>query len=147
MSTPPNQASLDAAAADARRVAGDAYYTGCMVDQPDAGRVTLYLAHAPEAILEELEALHPGVYAIINDAPRPYSSLLEIMDRLEIHELKALGIDVVQVGPTVDGYVQVGVLSASPLRAQARLDAIYGCGVIRVFETERWYALAGSVTP
>ena len=135
-------ALVDDAAADARRIAGDAYYTSCIVHQPDPGRVTLYLASAPQSVLEELEALHPGVYAVINDAPRSARALREIMDTLNIHELKALGIDAVQIGPTTDGYVQVGVLSPFPSRAQAKLDAMYGCGVIRVFESERWHALA-----
>jgi len=136
--------SIDAAADDARRIAGEAYYTGCIVHHPGPGRVTLYLASAPQAILEELEALHPGVYAIINDAPRSSTAVLELMDTVEIEELRAHGIKVVQVGPTPDGYVQVGILEPAFVAvAQATLDARYGCGVIRVFETEQAYFVAG----
>jgi hypothetical protein len=136
--------SIDAAADDARRIAGEAYYTGCIVHHPGPGRVTLYLASAPQAILEELEALHPGVYAIINDAPRSSTAVLELMDTVEIEELRAHGIKVVQVGPTPDGYVQVGILKPAFVAvAQATLDARYGCGVIRVFETEQAYFVAG----
>jgi hypothetical protein len=106
--------------------------------------VTLYLAHAPEDVLEELEAAHPGVYAILNDAPRSESAVLEIMDTVEIEELQAHGIKVVQVGPTPDGYVQVGILTPGFVAlAQASMDARYGCGVIRVFETEQVCFVAG----
>jgi hypothetical protein len=53
------------------------------------------------------------------------------------------GIDAVQFGPTPDGYVQVGILKpAFVAGAQATMDARYGCGVIRVFETEQAYGLA-----
>ncbi|HJU36781.1 MAG TPA: hypothetical protein VJ716_05105 [Gaiellaceae bacterium] len=102
MSTPPDdQLALDAAAEDARRIAGDAYYRGCLVHHP--GRVTLYLAHAPQAVL-----------------------------------------DFAQFGPTPDGYVQVGILSPFVAAAQARLDAVYGCGVMRAFKTERVVALGAA---
>jgi hypothetical protein len=136
--------SIDAAADDVRRIAGGAYYTGCIVHHPGPARMTLYLAHAPQAILEVLEALHPGVYVILNDAPRSSSAVLELMDTLEIEELHAHGIEVVQVGPAPDGYVQVGILKpAFVALAQATLDARYGCGMFRVFETEQAYFVAG----
>jgi hypothetical protein len=136
MSMLPDQPALDAAADDAERIAGDVYYTGCIVHHPGPGKVTLYLAHAPEDVLEKLEAAHPGVYAILNDAPRSQSAVLEIMATLDIS-----GIDAVQFGPTPDGYVQVGILSPFVALAQATMDARYGCGVIRVFETEQAYGL------
>jgi hypothetical protein len=138
MSMPHDQPALDAAADDAERIAGDVYYTGCIVHHPGPGKVTLYLAHAPEDVLEKLEAAHPGVYAILNDAPRSQSAVLEIMATLDIS-----GIDAVQFGPTPDGYVQVGILKPAFVAvAQATMDARYGCGVIRVFETEQAYGLA-----
>src|SRR6516164_1310178 len=110
MSVPRDRSELGAAADDARRIAGDAYYTGCIVHHPGPAQVTLYLANAPEAILEGLEAAHPGVYAMLNDAPRSSNAVLEIMGTVQIEELGALGIKVVQIGPTPDGYVQVGIL-------------------------------------
>jgi hypothetical protein len=129
---------LHGAVDDAQRIAGDAYFTGCIVSHPSSRRVTLYLASAPEAVLEELEALHPGVYVIINDAPRPYSAVLEILRTVALDRsaLSDLGIEAVSFGPTPDGYVLVGVLSPLVPMAQATYDSIYGCGVIRVFETE-----------
>jgi len=105
--------------------------------------VTLHLAHAPEAVIEELGALHPGVYAIINDAPRSLSAALELMATLEVDELRAGGIEIVRVGPTPDGNLQIGILGSRVNQAQATLDAGYGCGVIRVFETEQAYFTAG----
>jgi hypothetical protein len=128
---------LHGAVDDARGIAGDDYYTGCIVSHPTSRRVTLYLANAPEAVLEELEALHPRVYLIINDAPRPYSAVLEVMETVTMDRaaLRDLGIKAVHFSPTPDGYVGVGVLSLVPM-AQATYDASYGCGVVRVFETE-----------
>jgi hypothetical protein len=137
MSMSADDSALRAAAHDAERIAGDAYYAGSILRHPGPGRVTLYLAHAPEAVLEELEALHPGVYAILNAAPQSYSAVLELMPTLEIEELRAHGIEVVLVGPTRDGYLQVGILGPAVVLAQAIVDARYGCGVIRVFRTER----------
>jgi hypothetical protein len=137
VSTPLHLPNLGAAAEDAQRIAGDAYFTSCVVHHPGPDRVTLYLAHAPQEILEELEALHPGVYAIINDAPRSQSAIFEAMAALEVDELRAERIEIVQVGPTTDGYLQVGILGSLVNEAQATLDARYGCGVIRVFQTER----------
>ena len=145
MLTPPDQPFLDAAAQEARRIAGEAYYTGCIIHHPGPGRVTLYLANATAAVLEELETLHPGVYAIINDAPRSYRAVLQVMDDLDRSATNAIGIKAVQWGPTPDGYVQVGILSPFGPMAQAVSDATYGCGVIRVFETEpATFAFAGA---
>jgi hypothetical protein len=90
-------------------------YTGCIVHAPGPGRVTLYLTHAPEAVLEELEVLHPGVYAIINDAPRTERALREIRETLGLRELRASFLPALQ----------------------AELDAAFGCGVVRVVKGER----------
>jgi hypothetical protein len=85
------------------------------------------------------------VYAIINDAPRSYAAVREILDTLDIPKLRAIGIDAVLIGPTPDGCVRVGILSPFEADAQAKLDAIYGCGVIRVFKGERVYAAGGGL--
>lgn len=147
MSTPSDRPFLDAAAEDARRIAGDAYYTGCIVHHPGPGRVTLYLANAPETVLEELESLHPGTYAILNDAPRSENAVLEIVGTLTPAKLRdLLGVEVNSFGPTADGYVQVGIRGPFVAFAQATFDAIYGCGVVRVFEDERRFYAAGAAS-
>jgi hypothetical protein len=132
MATPANQPSLDAAATDARTAAGEMYYTGCKV-LSEVGSVELYLANASPQLLERLEAMHPGVYEIHNDAPRPLSAVEDIRNQIDFEELKRIGIAVVSDGPTVDGHVKVGVMSDVPT-AQTKLDAMFGPNVIRVHE-------------
>lgn len=149
MSTAPNQHFLHTAADDARRIAGDDYYTGCIVNHPGTRNVTLYLADAPKAVVEELDELHPGVYVIINDAPRSARAVLELsetLDRSVLQDLHDLGIEAVSFGPTPGGYLEVGILSPLVPMAQATFDAVYGCGVIRVVQTEKGYKSAGSAT-
>jgi hypothetical protein len=121
---------LSAAAEDARRVAGDAYYTGCRLRQ-ELEAVELWLFNAPARVLQELEASRPSVYLIHNDAPRPHTAVLELMDALPVDRLKAEGIHIARVGPTHDGYLHVSVMGDVPA-AQARLDALYGSNVARV---------------
>ncbi len=58
---------LSAAAADARWVAGDAYYTGCRLCQ-ESESLELWLCDAPSQLLQKLEAIRPGVYVIHNNA-------------------------------------------------------------------------------
>jgi hypothetical protein len=128
--TPANQDALDAAASAAKRIAAQAYFTGVEVDDP-SNRVTVYLAHAPSSILARLGAAHPGMYVIHDDAPRTLRDVMRIMRSLSFAQLRARGIEVTGYGPTVDGYLQVGV-SNGVAGAQARLDAIYGRNVIRV---------------
>jgi hypothetical protein len=124
------EAVLNAAAGDVRQVVAEAHYTGCRLRQ-ELESVELWLFNAPSEVLEELEAMHPGVYLIHNDAPRPYTALLELMDALPVDRLKAEGIHIVQVGPTPDGYLHVSVMGDVPT-AQARLDAMLGSNVARV---------------
>jgi hypothetical protein len=126
------QEVLDAAAEDARKVAGDAHYTGCRV-RNESENVELWLFDAPLPVLQELEAARPGVYVIHNDAPRPYAAVLELMDTLkvEFQTLRAEGINVVGWGPTQDGYLHVEVMGDVPT-AQARLDTMFGSNVAQV---------------
>lgn len=124
------QTMLGEAAADARRVAGDAHYTGCWVRQ-ELEKLELWMCDAPSLVLQELDAMHPGVYLIHNDAPRTHTALLELMDALPVDRLKAEGIHVVRVGPTYDGYLHVGVMGDVPT-AQARLDSMLGSNVAHV---------------
>jgi hypothetical protein len=132
------QTVLDEAAEDARRVAGDAYYTGCWVRQ-ESETLELWLCNAPTRVLLELEAIRPGIYLIHNDAPRPLSAIEELSKEINFVELKREGIDIVSHGPTVDGYIGVGVMSDVPT-AQTRFDAMFGPNVVRVREGMRAYA-------
>lgn len=75
--------------------------------------------------------MRPGVYMIHNDAPRPYTAVLELMDALPVDRLRADGIKIVRYGPTQDGHLHVSVMGDVP-PAQARLDAMYGRDVARV---------------
>jgi hypothetical protein len=131
--TPASQPHLDAVADQARKIAGS-YYTSAIVHN-DTNKVDVYLARAPRAVISQLEALHPTIYVIHNDAPHRLSSLTQLANSLDVKALKAEGIDVVQWGPTPDGYLQVGVTS-DVATAQAKLDAMYGTGIIRVFKAQ-----------
>ena len=99
MSTAPNQHFLHTAADDARRIAGDDYYTGCIVNHPGTRNVTLYLADAPKAVVEELDELHPGVYVIINDAPRSARAVLELSETLTARSDPRPASSLVSFGP------------------------------------------------
>ena len=127
-----NQSSLDAAASDARRLAGDAHYTGCRMNSK-AGKVEVWLASASVQRVERLTEMHPRVYLIHNDAPRSEAALFELRDALsgDLLTLRADGIRVVAFRPTHDGYLHVRVMGDVPT-AQARLDAMYGSNVARV---------------
>ena len=126
------QEVLDAAADDARRVAGEAHYTGCRV-RNESENVELWLFDAPSRVLQELETIRPGVYVIHHDAPRSYAAVLELMDTLrdDLLALSAEGINVVGFGPTHDGYLHVEVMGDVPT-AQARLDSMFGSNVAQV---------------
>jgi hypothetical protein len=128
--TPANQDALDVDAQAAERIATRAYYTGVAIDGP-SNKVDLYLAHAPTSILDRLRATHPGVYVIHDDAPRTLRAVKKIMRSFSFDKLKSQGIQINAFGPTVDGYLQVGV-GSHVAEAQAKLDAIYGRNVIRV---------------
>jgi hypothetical protein len=132
--TPPDQIALDADANAARRIAGRAYYTGAIV-HPDTNSVELYLAAAPESVIGQLEAAHPGIYVIHDDAPHTSATLLRLKARLDRVALRAQGLDVTEWGPTADGYLEVGV-TGDVATAQAKLDEIYGPNVIHVVKAE-----------
>lgn len=133
--TPANQPALDAAASYAERVAGDAHvFAGDRVDDT-ANTVIVYLANAPQSVIDQLRSRHPDVYVIHNGAPRTLHSVMTIAHEIDPTALKSKGIDVVEWGPTQDGYLRVGVTSQIA-RAQAYFDAKYGRGVVRVFHGE-----------
>ena len=58
-------------------VAGDAYYTAAAVND-SANTVDVYLASAPQSIIDQLQATHPGTYVIHNDATHSLSVLLRL---------------------------------------------------------------------
>ncbi len=123
---------LGEAAGDARRVVGDAYYTGCRVRQ-ELEKLELWLFNAPSKVLQELEAIRPGVYLIHNDAPRPRAAVDGLRDSFDWAAWKAEGVEVHAVGPTEDGYLKVGV-ERDLEAAQVKLDAAYGNDVVQVWE-------------
>jgi len=141
--TPANQNLLDAAVEAAAKLAGSAYYAGGSVDD-SANRATIFLARAPQSVITRLQARHPGIYVIHNDAPRPRSAVLRVMKKIDPARLKSQGIDVVSWGPTEDGYLQVGV-SSDVAKAQAVFDAMFGPGIVRVSKGEP--AIAAIATP
>jgi hypothetical protein len=115
---------LGEAADDARRVAGDAYYTGCRVRQ-ESETLELWLSDAPQEVLRELEAIRPDVYEIHNDAAHPLGELLALQKSIDHHALTSNGIKVHRIGPRDDGYLWVGV-NSDPAAAQAWFEAEYG---------------------
>lgn len=131
--TPANQDALDAAANYAEKIAGAAHaYTGVRIDD-SANQVILYLAHAPGSVVDRLDAAHPGTYLIHNDAPRTHRTLMRLENTFDFKILKPEDIQVLSVGPSVDGYLEVGV-SSKVAEAQAKLDDVYGENVVRVFK-------------
>lgn len=133
--TPANQPVLDAAADDAKSVAGDSYYTDAVIDDA-ANEVEVYLANAPQSIIDQLQTLHPDLYVIHNDAARPLSELLKLEASLPPASLQAQGIDVAEIYPTPDGHLKVGVSStvaSQVAAAQSALDKVAGVGVTQVY--------------
>lgn len=130
--TPPNQPALDAAASQARKVAGH-YYTGAVVHD-NSNKVDVYLANAPQTVTDRLRSLHPGVY-VIHNAPRSRSAVMRLAQKIDPAFLKSKGIDVVAWGPAEDGHLRVGVTS-DVAAAQAKLDAMYGPGAVRVYKAQ-----------
>jgi len=127
------QNALDAAANDAQNIAGT-YFTGDAV-HADRNTVDVYLAAAPQSVIDQLNAQHPGIYVIHNDAPNTSATLHRLTATFDPKPLEAQGIQVDQWGPTPDGYFQVGVTS-DVAAAQAILDKIYGPNVVRVFKAQ-----------
>lgn len=141
------QTVLDAAAGDAKKIVGDAHYTGCRVC-PESESLELWLCDAPSRVLHDLEAIRPGVYVIHNDAPHTLSELLERMHSIDLRGLRSRGINVNQIGPRNDGYLWVG-LGTDIAVAQAWFEAEYGPGLFRFFTAEpiRQGAWRGQVEP
>ena len=132
---------LNPAAGDARRMAGEAHYTGCRLRQ-ELEAVELWMCDAPSQVLRELEASRPGVYLIHNDAPRPRTTVDDLRDSFDWPRWKAEGIKVWLVGPTEDGYLNVGVEDDLET-AQKKLDAVYGDNVVRVSQQGPIFAHSG----
>ena len=125
---------LSAAAGDARRVAGEAHYTGCRLRQ-ESETVELWMCDAPSQVVQELEAIHPGVYVIHNDAPNTLSELLKLMHSIDLSALRSRGIEVNRIGPETDGYLLVGV-GTDIAAAQAWFEAEYADDLFRFIAAE-----------
>jgi hypothetical protein len=134
--TPANQPALDAAADDARAIAGDSYYASAVVDD-EANTVTLYLAHAPQGVVDRLNAAHPGIYVIRNTAAFSEAKALALEDAISgrIPAWAAAGVRIGYLRPMLDGHLQVGVRS-DVAGAASRLGAQYGPAVRVVADTE-----------
>jgi len=125
---------LGEAAADARRVAGAAHYTGCHVHQ-ESETLELWLFNAPPEVLQELEAIRPGVYVIHNDATHPLSELLTVQRSINLGAMRSLGIQVTKFGPRNDGYIWVEVIT-DLAAARAWFEAEYGPDLFRFYAPE-----------
>lgn len=138
---------LNAAAADARWVAGDAYYTGCRLRQ-ESETLELWLCDAPSQLLQKLEAIRPGIFVIHNDAPHTLGELHALIHSIDLPGLKSQGIEVTRIGPTIDGKISVGV-NTDIAAVKALFEAEYGDGLCRVFSAEpiRYGAWHGNVEP
>lgn len=119
---PADQPALDAAAQDAQSIAGSAYYTDAVVNDA-ADTVDVYLASAPQSVIDQLQAMHPGTYVVHNDAANPRGELMKIENALPLAALSVEGVDVDSVGPTSDGHLQVGVSGTNTQLAQLVLAA------------------------
>jgi hypothetical protein len=141
-STPPNQPVLDAAADDARAIAGDAYYSNAVVDN-QANTVTVYLAHAPQAVIDRLIAAQPSTYVIDNTAAFSEAMVLKLEDAIggRIPAWAAAGVRIRSLRPTLDGHLEVGV-DSSVADAASRLGAQYGRALRVVQDTEPTYLTA-----
>lgn len=124
--TPASQAPLDTAANDAQVIAGSQYYTSTTIDDAQ-NAVTVYLASAPQSIIDALNAAHPGTYIIDNTAAHSLSYLDTLQQKIsaDAAKLAADGIELAYLGPTSDGHLLVGV-HANLAAAQATMPANYG---------------------
>jgi hypothetical protein len=99
------------------------------------GLSELWLFAAPGPVLGELEAIRPGVFVVHNDAPRSLRGIEELRKQLRHSESELEGIEIVSHGPTVDGYLAVGVMT-DVAAAQARFDELFGSGAVQADQGE-----------
>ena len=98
----------------------------------------LYLANAPQSIIDELNAKHPGTYVINNDAAHPLSELLRLQHEIPFgfdHPLQTASgsVNILASDPTSDGHLRVGIEGHDVQDAQSALDSMYGPEIIEVF--------------
>jgi hypothetical protein len=140
--TPPNQPALDAAADDARAIAGP-FFTNAVVDDA-ANTVTLYLAHAPQNVVDQLVAAHPSLYVVDNTAAFSEAAVLNLENAIgaRIPDLSAAGLRIAYLAPTLDGRLEVGV-NSDVATAASKLGAQYGPARLHVVaDTEPTYLTA-----
>jgi hypothetical protein len=94
-------------------------------------KVDVCLAHAPQSVVAQIEAMHPGLCVIHNAARNTLRKVLALQESIDLTALRSEGIEVVRIGPTCDGYLSIGV-NSDVLAAQAALDAKYGPDTIRI---------------
>jgi hypothetical protein len=126
-----NKPHVSAAADDVQPVAGE-YFTG-LVNHHHLATCEVYLANAPESVIDRLRAMNPGVYVIHNDAPRSLNEMEKIIRRIDMPALRDAGISIHQIGPTQHGYLRVAV-ETDAHGAQAKFDEMFGPDVIRIVE-------------
>jgi hypothetical protein len=130
--TPANQPALDRAADDAASIASG-YYTDARVND-GANKVDVYLTDPPQSVIDQLQAKHPGIYAIHTGSAHTLSELLKVEHSLNLVSLQSQGIEVVSAYPSSDGYLKVGVRNESDVQAaQSALDSMFGPGIIKVY--------------
>ena len=125
------QDTLVGAATDAQSMAG-AYYTDARVNDA-TNTVDIYLAGAPQSVIDQLQSAHPGTYVIHNDAAHSLSELLQLQHSLP---LEIDGLKIVTSYPTPDGYLRVGIASSTSSAvqaAQSAFDSLDGAGVIQAY--------------
>ena len=124
-----NQTVLLADAADAQSAAGS-YYTNAALNSA-SNTVDLYLTRAPRSLIDRLNALHPGVYVIHNDAANPRSALVHLENSIDINALRSQGVQISSLVPTNRGYLEVGVTS-DVAAATAKLNPLFDPSLFRV---------------
>ena len=126
-------------------MAGSAYYANAALNNA-SNTVDLYLAGAPQSLLDRLNALHPGMYVIHNDAANPRSAVLNLENSIDIAALRSQGVVISSLVPTSRGYLQVGV-SSDVAAATAKLNSLYDASLFRVVKETDGSAMAGMTGP
>jgi hypothetical protein len=98
----------------------------------DANQVNLYLAGAPQSIVNQIQAAHPGLY-VIHPAEYTWDEVMSLMNTVSADKsLEASGIYVRGLGPTQDGRLEIDIQAKDMKKATAELESKYGSDRIRV---------------
>ena len=103
--------------------------------------MTVYLASAPQSIIDALNAAHPGNYIIDNTATHSLSYLDALQQKIsdDAAKLAADGIKLAYLGPTSDGHLLVGVQAnlAAPKQRCLPTTAATHCSLRRQLPPSR----------